>query len=55
MEIEQQSADEQLERLEITGTAAELRKLALRLLDAIDTGKAKIKVHGTKLTLRCRD
>jgi hypothetical protein len=55
VDIEQQSPTSSSSKLEITGTADELRKLALRLLDAIDTGKAKAKVHGTKLTLRCRE
>jgi hypothetical protein len=57
--IAQESTDEVLDKLEITGTADELRRFALLLLDAIDNGKAKAKIrakrHRTKLTLRCRE
>jgi hypothetical protein len=51
MTLEQASEGDVLVALKIQGTHAELRELALKLLDASENGEAKCKVDGCKVRI----
>jgi hypothetical protein len=54
MMIEQQTKNNRLAKLKITGTPDELKALALDILDATDHGKTITTVGQTTIRIKCK-